>query len=273
MRPVDIDKVVILAAGMGTRMRTADTKVALSPAQAHAAEHGIKALVPVGRPFLDHILTAIADAGFGQVCLVVAPHHDLIRAHCDRLNPQRLRIHFAVQQKPLGTANAVSAAQPFAGDDPFVVINSDNYYPYTALRMLRDATGPAVIGFEGSAMRVGSNIPASRLARFAILDVDANGCLRDVIEKPDSVEMQARLQPVLISMNCWRFDSDIFRACAAIPKSTRNEYELPDAVRHCITQLGKRFCVLPCRETVLDMSSRADVAAVQSILEAKQVRL
>jgi glucose-1-phosphate thymidylyltransferase len=46
-------KVVILARGLGTRMRRADASAELAGDQAAAAELGVKALIPIGRPFLD----------------------------------------------------------------------------------------------------------------------------------------------------------------------------------------------------------------------------
>ena len=40
-----------------------------------------------------------------------------------------MTIEFAVQAQPLGTADAVAAAEPVVGQRPFIMINSDNYYP------------------------------------------------------------------------------------------------------------------------------------------------
>ena len=54
------DKLVVLARGLGTRMRRADDAVPLSPQQAAAADAGAKAMMPVGRPFLDYVLSAAA---------------------------------------------------------------------------------------------------------------------------------------------------------------------------------------------------------------------
>ena len=48
-------KMVILAAGLGSRMRkAADDKSELSEEQQAAAGEGMKAMMPIGRPFLDH---------------------------------------------------------------------------------------------------------------------------------------------------------------------------------------------------------------------------
>ena len=46
-----MDQVVILARGLGTRMRKSDPAVALDPTLAAAADSGVKAMIPIGRPF------------------------------------------------------------------------------------------------------------------------------------------------------------------------------------------------------------------------------
>ncbi len=66
-------KAVILARGLGTRMRHEDPETTLAPEQAAIADAGLKAMIPVGRPFLDYVLSGLADAGFSDVCIVVAP--------------------------------------------------------------------------------------------------------------------------------------------------------------------------------------------------------
>src|SRR5512141_210353 len=98
-------KAVILARGLGTRMRRAADGAALDSNQAAVADTGVKAMIPIGRPFLDYVLSALADAGIGEVCLVVGPEHDAIRRYYrDEAHVERLRIAFATQERPLGTA-------------------------------------------------------------------------------------------------------------------------------------------------------------------------
>ena len=53
--------------------------------------------------------------------------------------PERLQVHFAIQEEPRGTADAVLAVEEWTGDEPFIVINSDNLYPAEALAALRAA--------------------------------------------------------------------------------------------------------------------------------------
>ena len=103
-------------------MRTADDAAALDASQAAAADTGVKAMIPIGRPFVDYLVSALADAGFTDVCLVIGPEHDAVRSHFAQAQPSRVRIHYAIQQSPRGTADAVLAAESFAGDESFVVI-------------------------------------------------------------------------------------------------------------------------------------------------------
>src|ERR1700688_4936706 len=89
--PGATDKAVILAAGLGTRMRKADDAASLDARQAAIADTGVKALIPIKRPFLDYVLHALADAGFKRVCLVIGPdHHELRRYYGQELRLSRL---------------------------------------------------------------------------------------------------------------------------------------------------------------------------------------
>src|SRR5690348_12293614 len=110
-------------------MRSADASAALSSEQLHAADTGIKAMIPIGRPFLDFVLSALADTGIESVCLVIGPEHSSIRDYYDSLALRRIQIHFAIQERPIGTANALLSARQFVADEPFLSLNSDNYYP------------------------------------------------------------------------------------------------------------------------------------------------
>lgn len=269
-----MDKAVILARGLGTRMRQQDSEAGLSPQQAEVAATGVKALMPIDRPFLDYVLSALADAGYRRICLVVGPEHrELRRYYGQTLKYQRLELGFAIQEKPLGTADAVAAVESFAAGEPFLVINSDNYYPIAALESLRTLPGPGLAAFSRQGMLEGSNIPPERLSRFALVEADDQGYMRRIVEKPDPALLASLPEPVAVSMNCWRFDQGIFAACRAVKPSPRGELELPDAVQYAAEVLGQRFQVLLCAEAVLDLSSRADVEPVAARLVGREVRL
>ena len=265
-------RAVILARGLGTRMRKADASASVDTAQAAAADSGVKGMIPIGRPFMDFLISALADAGFTDVCLVIGPEHGRVRDHyATGITPRRVQIHFAVQREPLGTADAVLAAEGFAAGQPFAVINSDNYYPVDALAELHRRAAPVVVAFERAALVRLGNVPPERVARFGALDIDAQGALRGILAVPTAAMLDAG--EIYASLNCWSFTSDIFRACRAVPRSARGEYELPQAVQLAIDQFGMRIQAVPMRAAVLDMSSRADIASVAERLAGVRVAL
>jgi glucose-1-phosphate thymidylyltransferase len=252
-------------------MRKTDLTATLTNEQELAANAGVKGMVSIGRPFLDFVLSAIADAGFTRVCIVIGPEHDIIRDYYIGMGrPTRLEITFAIQEKPLGTANALLAAADFAGAEPFVVLNSDNYYPSDALSALRVATPPAIAGFSRKALIEGGNIAADRVTRFGALQCDENGFLTRILVGPAAERTSAG--DALASMNCWLFDERIFDACRRVPVSARGEYELPQAVQLGIDNLGMRVQVVPIDAAVLDLSSRGDIALVAERLKGVAAR-
>ncbi len=272
-----VTKVVVMARGLGSRMRR-ESSADLSPEQVSAAAAGAKAMMPLGgRPFLDHVLTRLADAGLVDVCLVIGPEHTAVRDYYENLPSSRVRVSFAEQAAPRGTADAVAAAEDFAGCDRFVVVNGDNLYPTASVRALIAAPGSATVGFSRDGLLAHSNIPAERIAAFGLLGVRGTALI-DLVEKP-TPEAVAALQvragdPAypLISMNCWLFEPTIFDACRRIGPSARGEFEIVDAVRALVAD-GVEFTVVPSDEGVLDLSARGDVAAVSAALAGHEVNL
>ena len=268
-----MDKAVILARGLGTRMRKGSESAALSQEQAGIAATGVKAMIPAkGRPFLDYVLSGLADAGYRKVCLVIGPEHDIISDYYSSLQYSRLSVSFAIQQEPRGTADAVAPAKMFAGNDDFIVINSDNYYPAEALKGLRELEGAGLAGFERDALIAGSNIPAERIAKFACIEA-AGGVMKRIIEKPAPEVLEKMPRPIVLSMNCWRFSPAIFEGCAKIKPSPRGELELTDAVQYTIDKLGEKYQVVPVKAGVLDLSSREDIGPVVERLKGIDVVL
>jgi glucose-1-phosphate thymidylyltransferase len=277
-------RAVVLARGLGSRMRQDDGSARLSPQQAAAAAAGHKAMMPInGRPFLDYLLSALADAAVTDVALVVAPDHERLRRHyVADAPPSRLRMAFIVQPEALGTADAIAATRSWVGDEPFLAMNSDNLYPVAALRDLAALDEPGLPAFDVEDLIASSNIPPDRVRSFATIDVDQHGYLTGIVEKPKedlppeggSHETEPvasafrrkhqliRRKHQLISMNCWRFDARIFDACRDVPRSARGELELPEAVGLAVRR-GVRFRAVPARGPVLDLSRRADAADVE----------
>lgn len=265
---------LVLARGLGTRMRAADPGADLTPEQQRAADAGSKAMMPIGgRPFLDYVLNSIADAGIRRIGLVVAPvHHALAHNYEVESPPTRIEVDFVVQPEARGTADAVLAAEAWSRDEPFLVMNGDNLYPATVLRDLAALDEPGLPGFRRDDLVASSNIPDDRVASFALIDLNDSGDLTGIIEKPAADVFSRAGADAVVSMNCWRFDRRIFQACRDVPLSPRGELELPEAVALAVKR-GMKFRVVPADGAVLDLSSRGDAAVLAARLEGVVVQL
>jgi glucose-1-phosphate thymidylyltransferase len=268
-------KAVLLARGLGSRMRHDGDATALTERQQHAAAAGAKGVMPVGahtRPFLDYVLSALADAGCTSVCFVVAPEHNAIRDYYEGPGrPERLTIEYAIQPVADGTARAVMCARDFTGRDPFLVLNSDNLYSVRVLRGLVELDGPGLPAYERDSLIQDSGFPADRVTGFAAIEIDRDGYLSRIVEKPTREYYDAAGARALISMNVWRFDARIFDACRDVAISSRGEYELPEAVGLAVSR-GVKFRAIPAGGAVLDLSRRSDVALVSERLRSIEAR-
>lgn len=265
---------VILARGLGTRMRRRADGVSLAGDQARVADTGLKALIPVGRPFLDYVLSGLADAGIRDVCLVIGPEHTVVREYYGRPGLlSRVNLTFAVQEMPRGTADAVAAAGDVVGERDFLVLNGDNYAPVDVLRALAQLTGPGLVAFGRDAMVRDSNVEADRVRQFAVVRIGDDGTLEDIVEKPDEATLAGFGDDVYVSMNYWRFNRRVLEACRRVTPSPRGELEIPDAVRLAAREDGISFTVVRMHTGVLDLSNRADISAVAARLSQVQVEL
>jgi glucose-1-phosphate thymidylyltransferase len=255
-------------------MKAEDEAATLAADQAAVAGTGVKALVPIdGRPFLDYVLSGLADAGCTEVCLVIGPEHAALRDRYSRvIVPRRVRVRYAIQETPRGTGDAVLAASGFVGGDEFLMINSDNYYPVRALRALVAMGHPGTVLFTPEGLAAHSNIEPARVRGFALAKVSADGYLEGLVEKPDEATARAMGAVRRVSMNCWRFPPAIFEVCRNLVPSARGELEITDAVASLIAR-GQRFEVLTSDEGVLDLSRRSDIAPVLERLRGVRVEL
>ncbi len=267
-----VRKAVVLAGGRGTRMQRADAAARLDADQAAAAAIGAKGMMPIrGRPFLDYVLSGLADAGIDEVCFVTPPGGATLRAHYAAAPSRR-----GCASPSRSSRSRGGAATPCSRPRRLPVgTPSSRPTPTTCIRLrrlgaLRDLSGSGLPVFERERLLATSNFTRERVDAFAVLEVAAQGWLERIIEKPPAVAGTGT--PVLLSMNLWRFSPAIFEACRSVPLSRRGECELPQAVGWAIANRGERFQAVACADGVLDLSTRADVAEVEGRLAGREPR-
>jgi MurNAc alpha-1-phosphate uridylyltransferase len=113
--PAAIKQAMVLAAGLGTRMRPITNTMP-------------KPLVPVaGKPLIDHVLDRLADAGVTHAVANVHYLAEQIVAHVAKRTAPRVTISDE-RGLLLGTGGGVVKALPELGAAPFFHINSDTIW-------------------------------------------------------------------------------------------------------------------------------------------------
>jgi len=106
-------KAMILAAGLGTRLRPLTLK---RP----------KALMPVGnRPMIDRVIGYLKRYNTDELIVNAHHHQEQLVAHLDNGRPFGLNIRVKVEPEILGTGGGIKNTEGFWDDEPFVVINGD----------------------------------------------------------------------------------------------------------------------------------------------------
>jgi glucose-1-phosphate thymidylyltransferase len=180
----------------------------------------------------------------------------------------------AVQGEPLGTAEAVLAAEAFAGEDTFVLANADDLYPDEALGALAELDDRTcyLTAFSPDGLVRRGNIGAERIKDFAVVTSSDEGRLLGIVEKPPDPERYARNGRFWVSMNLYRFTAAIFDSCRRIgPDPRRGELELTTAVADLVAADETDFRVLFCEGGVFDLTSRADIPSAERALAGRQL--
>jgi len=107
-------KAVILAGGLGTRLRPLTNK---KP----------KPMLPLGnKPLLEHLIKWIRKNGVKDIVLCVSYLHETIEKHFGDGSKFGVKIEYAISGKPLATAGQLKTAQKFI-DDTFVCVYGDSF--------------------------------------------------------------------------------------------------------------------------------------------------
>ena len=240
--------VVVLAAGKGTRMKSAVPKVL------HRAG---------GRALIDHVIGAADAMRPVSVVVVVGHQTELLRGHF----AGRADVHLAVQEPQLGTGHALLQAEPFLEGKSGTLLMLSGDVP-----LLRSASVDALVN-----QHVRSGAAATILT--ATVDrpdgygriVREHGSISAIVEQKDATPAERAIAE--INSGVYAFDlKRVFGALRQIGSANaQSEYDLPDLVRVFRAQgLTVETVSLPDAREILGVNSRKELADVSAILRDRK---
>jgi len=218
---------VILAAGMGSRYG------------------GLKQIDPVtdkGEFIIDFSVYDALVSGFDKVVFVIKEENlELFRDTIGKRFESKVKVEYAFQsltdvpngfkipegrEKPWGTGQALLAARTVV-NEPFAVINADDFYGRSAYKLLAAHLSKATEE-KGEYCMVGyvleNTLTENGTVSRGICTADENGMLQSVVERTairkvgdvavcntEEGDISIPLDSIA-SMNCWGFTPDIFDA-------------------------------------------------------------
>lgn len=272
------DSLVVMAGGASSRMKRSLASSDLDDNTIAIAKNLHKTLIPLGKaqkPLLFYLLKNAISANIRNVYVITAPENEAFKEFAEDFfkdeEHRKIKLNFAIQyvpqkrEKPLGTADALQQCidqYPRLSKERFTVCNGDNLYSTNALNDLKkDRVAPnALISYSSA----GLNFSDERISKFALMDIDNNGFLKGIVEKPkpEEVDQYRDDKGILrVSMNIFNFSGNVIYSylenCLLDP--VRNEKELPQAVRKMVSEVANSVLCYPRSERIPDLTDANDL--------------
>jgi len=238
-----LNKVVIAAAGQGTRMLS-------------LTRHKSKHLIRVRKkPFLSYLLDNLLRAGYKDLILITGYREDLMRKFLKDYNYKAEVVNqFEVlggKEKIYGTACPLMCVKNIIKRDHFLFVCGDNLYSIKDLKAMRgDKRYNYVAGIYNP-----------HPERYGVLATD-DGFLKKIVEKPK--------RPVgnLINTGMYMFSPEVFTKLSRIKKSPRGEYEITDVIT--LLAKEKKVKVKKIQDYWLDFGNPADIIKLSKFLKTSK---
>jgi len=181
---------LILAGGEGTRLRPLTSTIP-------------KPVVPlVGRPFISYMLQWLRRHGVDDVILGCGFMADAVRAVLGDGETLGIRLRYLEEPRPLGTGGALKFAEDLL-DDRFFMLNGDVLTDIDLTEQLaqHERTG---------ARATLALYPVDDPSAYGLVRLDADGSVRDFVEKPGPEELDTNL----ISAGAYILERDVLDGLA-----------------------------------------------------------
>jgi bifunctional UDP-N-acetylglucosamine pyrophosphorylase / glucosamine-1-phosphate N-acetyltransferase len=239
--------IVVLGAGKGTRMKSAQPKVM------HAV---------AGRSMLGHVLALAECVQADKLAVVIGPDMDTVRAEAMKAAPQA---QVYIQHSQQGTADAVLAAREaiagFVGDCLVLYADTPLIQAETIFKLraaLAEGAGVAVLGFH-----------AANPTGYGRLLTDSAGSLTAIREEKEASPAERAVTLCNSGVIAFKLADTLGVLTRIGNANAKGEYYLTDAIEIARAD-GAKTAVVVCPETeVLGVNERAQLAVAESLFQAR----
>ncbi|MCX6722244.1 MAG: sugar phosphate nucleotidyltransferase [Candidatus Staskawiczbacteria bacterium] len=239
-----IKKVVIAAAGQGTRML-------------NLSKDKPKHLISVnGRPFLSYLFDSLFLAGYKDIILVTGYMQeamDNFKKDYTAPNKGKIKIEIVNQSDCPNLKGKYGTACPLMClnnkvKDQFLYIYGDNLFSVEDLKAMNvDDEFCYVAG-----------VKQERPEKYGVLVENSDGLLEKIVEKPKEFVGN------LVNAGLYKFTSKVFEKIPMIEKSLRGEYEITDAVS--LLAKDRKVKIKELKDCWYDFGSPEDIEKVSKFL-------
>jgi len=224
--PKSLRKAVILVGGEGTRLRPLTNGIP-------------KPMLPVlNRPFLEHTIHYLRKYGITEIVLALSYLPDAIKDYFGDGQSFGVRLHYTVEDSPLGTAGAVKNAGQYL-DSTFAVLNGDIFTDLDMAAMFafhREREARATIALTW----------VDNPCAFGVVEADGNGKIQRFIEKPELDKVTTNW----INAGVYLLEPEVMEK---VPSNTHYMFER--GLFPHLVELGENMCGYQFRGQWLDMGT------------------
>jgi bifunctional UDP-N-acetylglucosamine pyrophosphorylase/glucosamine-1-phosphate N-acetyltransferase len=245
---------VVLAAGEGTRMRSATPKV----------------LHPLcGRPMLLHVIDALVPLPLERIVVVVGHGAESVTKTIQEQMATEMPIEFVEQRVQRGTGDAASVAltaSSFDADteDDLLIVPGDT-------PLLRSETLAALAREHRAADAAATVLTAmSEPGGYGRVVRDDAGRVSHIVEQPDADEAELAINEWNTSIYCFRRGLLAPALRRLSPENAQGEYYLTDVIE-VLRETGHVVTALPVDDPSepVGVNDRAQLAAAEAVLRAR----
>ena len=270
---------LVMAAGMGSR---------------YGGLKQLDQVGPNGETIIDYSVYDAIKAGFTKVVFIIRKDfEDQFKSQITEKYSEKIDIAFAFQnlddlpdsflcpdgrEKPWGTGHAILSAKELI-DDPFVVINGDDFYGQESFNVIADYYNNGGNQFSMVAFRLDKTLSSHGAVTRGVCDIKSKKLI-SVIETEDIEKKEKKIlsnrditfkgsEPV--SMNMWGFLPSLFNYLSkgfieflnAEGNELKSEYLIPSVINNLIQNKLEEIHVLRSNASWFGVTYREDKAVVK----------